>query len=153
MEHIKDTLKRKLKHHQIRATSIRMDILALFHNSSFALSHADVTAGLPAETDRVTIYRTLTTFLAQGLIHKISDDSNTAKYALCSGDNCHGGHHEDQHLHFRCSICCHTFCIEPVQIPSISLPLGYNLQNITMTAEGVCQDCNRPDERHKEKIS
>lgn len=130
-----------LKMHKIRPTGTRREILKLFIERDFALSHADIEKGMGEACDRVTIYRTLDTFLENGLIHKIADEGNVAKYALCDTGACSKERHRDQHLHFRCSRCGHTFCLSVVKIPEVRLPAGYRLSSISMIAEGLCKTC------------
>lgn len=130
-----------LKSHNIRPTVNRRSILKLFLESSFALSHGDIEQWLGSRCDRVTIYRTLETFVEHGLIHKISDETNVMKYALCGPDRCSLHRHDDRHLHFQCRKCGHTFCLPLIKIPDVAVPEGYQLQTLSMTAEGLCREC------------
>ena len=62
-------LKETLKEHRLRNTQCRTDILAIFYEHDFALSHADIEDRVSEHYDRVTVYRTLKTFVDKGLIH------------------------------------------------------------------------------------
>ena len=130
-----------LKEGNLSITVSRQKILQLFLNSGGALSHADIERKAGEHFDRVTIYRTLQTFVEKGLIHTIPTSDNSIKYALCKND-CIGGHHHDHHVHFVCNVCNNTFCLDDVVTPAISLPFGYNLSEIDVVVKGICRKCN-----------
>ena len=131
-----------LKEFNLRHTNGREEVLDLFLNAGHALAHHDIENGLGPDHDRVTIYRTLRTFLDKGLIHKILDDEGGAKYALCR-ETCVDGHHQHDHAHFKCEACGQTTCLEQVNIPVVALPEGYNRKEMNLLIQGVCQDCNK----------
>lgn len=132
----------KLRNHSIRPTAIRKTILDLFITSGYALSHADIEKLLGNQCDRVTIYRTLERFEQKGLIHKVPDNSNINKYAVCSEKSCSSQQHHDEHLHFTCESCGNIFCLNIMNMPALELPSGYLLNRISLEAEGICKGCN-----------
>ena len=75
--------KNTLKEYDLRHTGCREDILQSFQSYSHALSHGDLETLFGERFDRVTIYRTLKTFVEKGIIHKVLDDEGGTKYALC----------------------------------------------------------------------
>ena len=91
--------------------------------------------------DRVTVYRTLQTFMDKGIIHTIPTNDNSIKYALCK-DNCEQGHHHDDHVHFICSTCGTTTCLEEIHVPEIKLPRGYKTNQTEVIVSGVCKECS-----------
>jgi Fur family ferric uptake transcriptional regulator len=129
-----------LKDYDLRTTISRSAILRLFLKNSFALSYSDIEREIAESFDRVTVYRTLKTFLDKGVIHKVLDDEGSLKYALCS-ELCstHGHHHE--HVHFKCIKCGRTNCLEEVTIPSVNLPKGYVAGEINLLIQGTCNRC------------
>ena len=129
-----------LKQNQLSLTGSRKKILDLFLNSSGAFSHGDIEKLVGDEFDRVTIYRTLQTFVEKGIIHNIPTAENYVQYALCR-DNCSQGHHQDHHVHFVCEKCGHTICLEEVAVPLIKLPKGFTNNKTEMLVKGVCRDC------------
>lgn len=129
-----------LENHGLRKTPNRISILNEFSNSKHALSHADIENALK-ELDRVTIYRTLSSFADQGIIHKVLDESGTAKYALCQSE-CTEHKHEDSHVHFSCTKCKLTFCLESISIPTLQIPKGYAVKEFNLLVQGVCKNCN-----------
>ncbi len=129
-----------LEQHQVRKTKIRIEILGFFMSKTYALSHAEIENAIDPNYDRVTIYRTLKSFEEQGLIHKVLDESGTSKYALCA-DHCVGHKHHDSHVHFSCIKCGHTFCLDDISIPTINLPMDYQLIGYNFLVQGICKDC------------
>jgi len=131
-----------LKNYKLRSTPNRQTILHLFLRKDHALSHADIENEIADDLDRVTVYRTLKTFLNRGLIHKVLDDEGSLKYALCPSD-CSAAEHHHNHVHFKCVKCGQTNCLD-VEVPEISLPRDYKAEEINMLIQGVCGLCNRP---------
>ena len=131
-----------LKNFDLRHTSGREEVLNLFLGADHALSHGDIETGLGPDHDRVTIYRTLRTFLDKGILHKVLDDGGNPKYALCR-ETCAQGHHHHDHVHFKCEDCGQTTCLDQVIIPAVHLPNGYSRKEMNLLIQGVCQDCNK----------
>jgi Fur family ferric uptake transcriptional regulator len=130
-----------LEHHKLRRTKIRLEILNIFLDRNYALAHSEIEETISKEFDRVTIYRTLKSFEEQGLIHRVLDESGAAKYALCLHEHNETHKHHDQHIHFNCVQCGHTFCLENIPIPEIKLPAPYQLQKFDFLAQGICKNC------------
>lgn len=130
---------RLLRTFRLRATPTRQEVLYLFLRKSHALSHGDIEKEIKNDLDRVTVYRTLKTFLDRGLIHKVLDDEGSLKYALCK-EACSSGHHHD-HVHFKCVRCGQTNCLD-IDIPSVKLPKGYRPSEINLLIQGICDRCS-----------
>ena len=132
-----------LKAMKLRQTDAREAVLGVFLDGQYALAHSDVEAKLSDRFDRVTLYRTLKTFVDKGLIHKVLDDVGGMKYALCR-DECNSmeQHHKHDHVHFKCNICGQTTCLDQVTIPTLILPSGYKKQEMNLLVQGICQTCN-----------
>ena len=105
-----------LKKNNLSKTESRKGILDLFLHTKGALAHADIEKKTAAAFDRVTVYRTLQTFVDYGIIHQIPTTDNTILYALCK-DDCEAGHHHDEHVHFVCNKCENTICLDDVIVP------------------------------------
>ena len=129
-----------LKKNQLSVTEGRKKILELFLNSPGALAHADIEKNTDAAFDRVTVYRTLQTFVDKGIIHHIPTTDNSILYALCK-DNCEEGHHHDNHVHFICVNCSKTICLDEVTVPEVRLPKGFRPNHAEMVVKGICGDC------------
>lgn len=128
----------------LRPTPCRIEVLGLLQSHEYALSQGDIEQELSNQFDRVTVYRTLKSFLSQGLIHKVLDDIGGIKYALCK-ELCHqGGHvHQHDHVHFKCNQCGQTTCLELVHIPSINLPANFTKKESNLLIQGICNLCNQ----------
>jgi Fur family ferric uptake transcriptional regulator len=72
-----------LKRNQLSVTESRKKILELFQSNEGALAHHDIEERTSEKFDRVTIYRTLQTFVEKGIIHTIPTADNSILYALC----------------------------------------------------------------------
>ncbi len=129
-----------LKRNSLSITDSRQKILELFLQSSGALAHADIEKKTGESFDRVTVYRTLQSFVEKGLVHLIPTTDNSIKYALCK-DECQAGHHNDNHVHFICDECNKTICLDEVTIPAVKLPKGFKPQYVEMMVTGICGDC------------
>ena len=134
----------KLDQFGLRSTGSRQAVLAAFQQAGYALSQGDIEQALSSQFDRVTIYRTLKSFLASGLLHKVLDDQGGIKYALCQ-EMCHhdsNHHHQHDHVHFKCTECGQTTCLETVHIPQIILPEHFVKQESNLLIQGVCRGCS-----------
>jgi len=131
-----------LKRNQLSVTESRSRILELFLQQSGALAHADIEKKSGTGFDRVTVYRTLQTFVEKGIIHTIPTADNSILYALCK-DECTEGHHHDHHVHFICKECSNTICLEDITVPEVKLPAGYQATQVEVVVNGICKDCRR----------
>lgn len=117
-----------------------MDVLEFFQQHKKALSFKDLEDKF-TEYDRVTLYRTLHSFEENGLLHKIPGDSGSAVYGLCN--DCQVAAHHHNHMHFKCSNCGSTECIDiPIKIPAITLPANYKMSDMDVIINGICSDCS-----------
>ncbi len=129
-----------LRKKKLSITDSRKKILSLFLQANDALTHGDIEKKASEKFDRVTIYRTLQTFVEKGIVHAIPTVDNSIRYALCK--DCTEGHHHDNHVHFICSNCNTTICLDDVVSPFIELPKGYIAQNVQVVINGICNNCN-----------
>jgi Fur family ferric uptake transcriptional regulator len=130
-----------LKHHNLRNTPCRTEVLKVFTKNTHALSHADIEKKVGKNFDRVTIYRTLSSFLENGLVHKVLDNEGGIKYALCNHEHEEHGLHSENHIHFKCRKCLQTQCLDHFAIPNFTLPKNYKVEEINLLVEGICQKC------------
>ncbi len=89
--------------------------------------------------EKSTLYRTLKTFEDKKLIHSIDDGSGAIRYAVCR-DTCECNP-EDLHVHFYCTSCKQTFCLNEIPVPEINLPSGFTLESVNMVVKGICLNC------------
>lgn len=131
-----------LRRNSLSVTESRKKILNLFLNMQGALAHGDIERKAGEKFDRVTVYRTLQTFVEKGIIHTIPTTDNSVRYALCK-DNCTEGHHHDNHVHFICDQCGATLCLEDTLVPEIRLPKGFDVKEVEVVVKGICKDCKQ----------
>ncbi len=130
-----------LRKNNLSVTDSRKKILSLFLAGKDALAHGDIEKKAGEKFDRVTIYRTLQTFVEKGILHSIPTADNSVKYALCK--DCEDGHHHDDHVHFVCKACNTTICLDDVVSPEIKLPQGYKAEDVQVVIHGVCGGCGK----------
>ena len=134
---MKDT-EAKLEIRNIKPTAMRALVLKVLSEQKAAISLADLEQKFE-KVDKVTLYRTLKTFEDDKLIHSIDDGTGSVKYALCR-ETCQC-HPEDLHVHFLCTKCKQTYCLNDILVPSVNLPAHFTLENINMVVKGVCSNC------------
>jgi len=130
--------KNLLKSHSLRITDSRIDVLERFYRTSHALSFKDLEDELQ-DYDRVTLYRTLNSFIDKGLLHRIPSEDGFASYGLCSTECSESSHHHD-HVHFKCNVCGHIECLPDHHVPKVHLP-GYVIEEQNLIVNGVCRVC------------
>ena len=128
-----------LKNANLRVTECRLDVLDIFSTKNVAISHSFIESELQKKHDRVTLYRTIYSFLEKGIIHKVLDEGGSAKYALCNG--CETLNHHHDHVHFKCNTCQETFCLNDIIIPKINIPDGFSTSEIGILIQGKCKNC------------
>lgn len=121
----------------LRVTANRLAVLALLESASHAMSHADIEAALPVAIDRVTLYRTLDSFVDAGLLTKSVGADRQNRFALRHGEQ--ANHH--QHAHFQCDDCGRVYCLA-VQAPrELMVPPGFAVEGVDLQVHGHCADC------------
>ncbi len=129
-----------LKDHKLRITDQRNEVLEIFLRQKKSLNHHDLETLLGKKIDRVTLYRTLLSFVEGGILHKVPDKTGAIQYALC--DDCTHHEHNDEHIHFKCLRCENITCLDSVHLPAIELPTGYSFVSGDMIITGICKNCN-----------
>ena len=131
-------IKKLLKTRNLRATELRVALLEIISNLGRAVSYKEIQNSL-IKFDRITLYRTLNTFIERGILHKIILEDNKNFYALCNLE-CTADKHQHQHIHFQCNQCKEVSCLESKE--PIELGISNHLvDEIEITASGICQDC------------
>jgi Fur family ferric uptake transcriptional regulator len=126
---------------KLKQTRPRLLVLDQIIGNDAAVSQPDLEKKLGTEVDRVTLYRTLSTFEEKGILHRIMDEGGTANFAICHS-NCSAEHHHDEHLHFNCTNCKKVYCLD-IQIPKTILPRGFTVDSVQLMAKGTCESCSR----------
>ncbi len=133
-----DNSDKKLEIRNIKPTAMRELVLKVLSEQNSAISLPELEQKFE-KADKVTLYRTLKTFEENKLIHSIDDGTGAIKYALCR-ESCQC-HPEDLHVHFYCTKCKQTYCLNDIPVPSVNLPVYFTLENINMVVKGICSNC------------
>jgi len=134
-----DQVSKILKDFKLKNTKLRYAVLELFLNSKTSLSHTDLSNSLKMEFDRVTLFRTLTSFEETGILHKIMDLNGTAQYAFTTAKE-HS--EEESHAHFICLQCEEIFCLDDIfPLAEINIPTGFQKLSLDVKISGYCDKC------------
>lgn len=133
------TAKSLLASKGLRSTQIRISVVEYFMKEGRALAHHEIEKAIP-DADRVTLYRTFTAFEEKGLLHQVIDEESYKKYALCSTE-CSEEAHVHDHVHFKCTTCGQTTCLDGVAIPAFDVPAGFQVAQKDALLTGICPKC------------
>ena len=124
----------------IRVTSVRIlllkAIMEKMHGGAFSLQ--DVVEEL-VTADNSSVFRTLSLFAKERILHPIDDGSSMQKYCLCT---CGDDEHRHRHVHFTCTQCQRTICLEDVAVPEVVLPAGFVQHDMDFIIKGICPKCS-----------
>lgn len=124
----------------LRVTDFRLQVLEVFKRHENAID-TELLENSLEEFDRITLYRTLKTFIETGIIHEIVMPGDTRKLALCKDDcHVHENGHEHQHLHFKCENCNQVFCLELKEFPVVKYP-KFKIHHLEILGSGLCEGC------------
>lgn len=128
-----------LRHHAVRPTRVRRSVLAVLLRSPFALSGTELESHLRPLSDRITLYRTLCTFEQAGLVHRVADHADTVRYAANPSPTARVA--PTDHVHFKCTVCRHIYCLSQVPVPAVELPGPYQVERRDYLLSGTCAGC------------
>jgi len=123
--------------HGIRVTPNRLLVAKALASAGRPLSLMELELLLET-VDKSSIFRTLTVFKEAHLVHALEDTGDGVRYELCHS---HGEHDDDIHVHFYCTRCHRTFCLEDTPIPPVTVPEGYSLESVSYLIKGICPHC------------
>lgn len=123
----------------LKPTPNRMLVLSKIDSTSGPISFGDLEIALDT-IDKSSIFRVLASLLGHGLIHEIQDGSRQTKYEICAAH--HGHSPADMHVHFHCTHCGRTFCLDDIPVPQVALPHGFIATGINHVVQGLCPTCS-----------
>jgi Fur family ferric uptake transcriptional regulator len=129
---------KKLQSRNIKPTAMRELVLEVLTEQKTAVSLPELEE-IFVRADKATLYRTLKTFEENKLIHSIDDGTGAVRYALCN-EECDCSI-DDLHVHFLCSKCNKTYCLNEIPVPILKLPVGFSFENVSMVVKGICANC------------
>ncbi len=140
---VKSDVKRKIENLlssvNLRCTSPRVAISGVLLQARKPQTADQIAAKLtPAAPNKVTIYRTLGSFVASGLVHKAFLRDRTWHFEpsdRCTKNQCHP--------HFTCTNCGDTHCLTEISLPMAKSPhKGFAIHHQQVQLEGLCPKCN-----------
>ena len=144
----------------LRRTPVRLGVLEVLASSGGQpVGVPQVLEKLPADTDAVTVYRTLNTFTRKRLVHRVRGEDRTWRYALSPPPASpmaaehqgkaapREGQSPHSHPHFVCDGCGTVECLEKSQIPrdfvrSLRVGARYDVRYPEVLLHGLCPRCN-----------
>jgi Fur family ferric uptake transcriptional regulator len=133
-------MNKKIKRERNSFTKTEIERLLL--KEGVALAHKRFQEHFGSSCDRVTIYRALDRLVNEGKLHKIVNLDGVIEYALCNKCKNNNQVHNHEHVHFKCSVCNKTTCLEKCN-PEIKLPSNYTAIQQQTIVLGTCPDCNK----------
>jgi Fur family transcriptional regulator, ferric uptake regulator len=123
----------------LRQTRPRTAILAVLLRANSPISQDQIATNLGSiAPNKVTIYRTLESFISVELVHKVFLQDRTWHFELadrCSEHQCHP--------HFTCTDCGKTECLPDIVIPMTKSPYkGFVIGRQRVQLEGLCPRCS-----------
>lgn len=131
-------MKSLLKQKKLSETPFRVEVLEIFESSNSAVSISFIEKKLKSY-NRITLYRTIKTFVDKGIIHPIAMSDGEKNYGLCK-DTCKEETHSHDHVHLKCNDCDSVFCVEIGGLPKIDLG-KHKIDSIEIQAKGTCESC------------
>ena len=121
---------------------MRLGVLSILEVAAAPLDVVDVLKQLPEQTEPVTVYRTLNTFIDKKIVHRVRGEDRSWRYAL--GERKATADH--QHAHFVCDECGTVECVDDVKIPAKVLAAadpgpGYQISYPEVLLHGTCPKC------------
>lgn len=137
--HDADLWAARLREAGLRVTGTRADILRALAGATAPMNAQEVLAALPGGgADRVTVYRTLNSFVKAGLAHRIDPGDRVWRFGINDV-----GHAD--HAHFVCDSCGGVECLENAAI-RVSIEGGARARTARITQRdvylhGECDRC------------
>lgn len=136
---IKQKIENLLSSANLRRTGPRLAVLSVLLRARKPQTAHQIAAKLSRITpDKVTIYRTLESFLSAGLVHKAFLQQRSWYFELshnCTENQCHP--------HFTCTNCGGMHCLTEMSLPMAKSPYkGFIIGRQRTQLEGLCPKCN-----------
>ena len=123
--------------HGVKPTANRILILRALLGAGRPLSMTEIETELES-VDKSIISRTLSAFREARLLHVLAD-GDSIRYEVC---HCAAEEEDsDRHVHFHCTRCGRTFCLEELPVPAVTMPVGYRAEHVNFIVEGICPNC------------
>ena len=127
-----------LEEHNIKPTANRLIVLRTLDGAGRPMSLTELENKI-LTIDKSGIFRTLSLFREQHLVHVIEDGGDGVRYELCHSHD--DDVDDDLHVHFYCEQCHQTYCLDHIPVPGIDLPEGFIMSSVNYMVKGICPHC------------
>lgn len=127
-----------LEEHNIKPTANRLIVLRTLDGAGRPMSLTELENKIQT-IDKSGIFRTLSLFREQHLVHVIEDGGDGVRYELCHSHD--DDIDDDLHVHFYCEQCQQTYCLDHIPVPGIDLPAGFIMSSVNYMVKGICPHC------------
>ena len=127
-----------LEEHDVKPTANRLIVLRTLDAAGRPMSLSELEYKI-LTIDKSGIFRTLSLFREQHLVHVIEDGGDGVRYELCHSH--HDGIDDDLHVHFYCEQCQKTYCLDHIPVPDVDLPEGFAMSSVNYMVKGICPHC------------
>lgn len=131
-------LEELLDHHGVKPTANRLLIARALQDAERPLSLMELESRLET-IDKSNVFRALTAFREAHLVHVLEDAGDGVRYELCHSHS--EEHDEDVHVHFYCTRCHKTYCLEDTPVPPVTVPDGFAPESVSYLVKGLCPKC------------
>ncbi len=136
--HHSQEARKMLKDAALYCTEARVAILEILMQAGSPLRQDQIAERLTSRTlNRVTVYRTLESLTAAGLVHRAFMHDRAWHFELadhCTEKQCHP--------HFTCTSCGVTHCLTDISLPLAHIPQkGFIISRQQVRLEGLCPAC------------
>ena len=128
-----------LEEHDIKPTANRIVVMEALASSMLPQSLAELERRIQT-IDKSNIFRALTLFREQHLVHTIEGGNDGTRYELCHSHS--HDHDDDQHPHFYCEVCQQTYGLDGVEVPQLDVPQGFKIRSVNYIIKGICPHCH-----------
>jgi len=130
-----EAMRRALRSAGLRVTPTRLSTLRVMNAAGEALDASAILTRVLADSepsnaaggapghaagegaiDRVTVYRTLNSFVEKGLAHKVDPGDRVFRFSLTDHARCEDHKHDHEHPHLVCDSCGSVRCMTDAQV-------------------------------------
>jgi Fur family ferric uptake transcriptional regulator len=130
--------RKALQNAKLYRTEARIAILKVLMQAAGPLRQDQIAERLTEQTlNKVTVYRTLESLIAVGLVHRAFLENRAWHFELadhCTEKQCHP--------HFTCTSCGVTHCLTDISVPLARIAdKGFVISRQQVRLEGLCPAC------------
>lgn len=137
-----EELKQLIRNNGLKCTPTRVAVLAYLAEAHRPVAAQEIIRHLKDfAINEVTIYRILDSFVDCKLASRVESVGRRRLYEVHLLDGC-----QVNHAHFSCSQCGAVSCLEEMgtlQIATMILPAGYQMEQLNLQIQGVCPECSQ----------